>query len=46
MDIRDFVPVADEHHPAVVKEVVPESIEFDEGGGKAEFLESAQHCFV
>jgi len=46
MDIRDVVPVADVHDPAVVKEVVPESIEFDQGGGKAEFLESAQHRFV
>ena len=46
MDIGDVVPVADVHDPAVVEEVVPEAVQFDQGGRKPEFPESAQHSFV
>jgi hypothetical protein len=41
VDIDDFVAVTDEHHPAILEEMIPEIANVDQEGRKSQFLQSA-----
>jgi hypothetical protein len=45
VDIGDVIVVADNHNPPPEEEIVTDLFEIDQGWGKAQLLQPAQHCF-